>query len=127
VSAALPTVRINVGGAAYTDAAGQAWQADRHFTGGSASNTAYEVAGTTDDPIYFARRWGAFTYNVPVPNGRYTLNLHFADSLYTVAGRRVFDVRIEGATALSNFDIAAQGGGRAKLVKSFPVNVTDGW
>lgn len=123
---ALPTVRINVGGAAFTDAAGAAWQADQHFTGGSASNTAYEVAGTTDDPIYYARRWGAFAYNIPVPNGQYTLNLHFADSLYTVAGKRVFDVRIEGTTALSNFDIAARAGGKAKLVKTFTVNVTDG-
>ncbi|MDB5297216.1 MAG: domain containing protein, partial [Phycisphaerales bacterium] len=127
VAVALPTVRIDVGSAAaFTDAAGQVWAADQYVTGGTASTGAYEVAGTADDPLYYTRRFGAFTYAIPVPNGQYTLNLHFADSLYTTAGKRIFDVKVEGTTALSNFDIAAQGGGKTKLVKSIPITLTDG-
>jgi fibronectin type 3 domain-containing protein/glucose/arabinose dehydrogenase len=123
---ALPTVRINVGGSAFTDSAGRTWQGDQFFTGGTAATSAYDVAGTTDDAIYLARRWGAYTYAIPVANGSYTLSLHFADPLYTTAGKRLFGVRAEGVNILNNFDIAAEGGGRTRLVKTFQVTITDG-
>ena len=74
--APLPTIRINDGGATpFTDSAGNVWEADRGFTGGTASRSSYGVANTTDDRLYYERRWGPFTYSLPVDNGDYTLSL----------------------------------------------------
>ncbi len=120
------TVRVNVGGSAFTDSQGRTWSPDSGFTGGTVSGGAYDVQGTTDDPMYYSRRFGAMTYAVGVPDGAYTLKLYFADPVYTTANQRIFDVQAEGSTILSNFDIAAQGGGKAALVNTFNVNVTGG-
>ncbi len=121
-------IRIDVASsAAYTDASGKLWAKDAFFTGGTASTAAYDVANTTSDPLYYTRRWGNFDYHIPAQSGGYILNLHFADPIYTAAGMRKFNVTAEGASILSNFDIAASGGGKAALVKSFSVNISDGF
>ena len=91
------------------------------------SSNAYAVANTSDDPIYSARRFGNFTYSIPVSNGTHTLRLYFADPSFTTTGRRKFNVIAEGRTILSNFDIvAAAGAGKKALTRTFTVNVTDG-
>ena len=121
------TLRIETGGSSsFTDSAGRVWSADSGFSGGTASTGSFSVAGTVDDKLYYTRRWGNFTYARAVTNGLYTLRLHFTDPLYTAAGFRRFDVFAEGAQVLDDFDIAASGGGRAALVRSFTVGVADG-
>jgi len=110
----------------YTDSAGHFWSADAGFSGGTVSTGSYSVANTTDDKLYCTRRWGNFSYSRPVTNGLYTLRLYFSDPLYTAAGFRRFDVFAEGSQILDDFDIAANGGGKAALIKSFPVHVADG-
>ena len=121
------TLRIDSAGTSgYTDAAGRRWSGDTGFTGGSTSVRAYPVANTADDRLYYTRRWGNFDYSRSVANGAYLLRLHFADPLYTTAGKRRFNVYAENTKVLSNFDIAASGGGKAALVKSIPVTVADG-
>jgi len=61
--------------------------------------------------------------------------LHFAEIYFGVpgggsgggVGSRVFDVNVEGgAIELDNYDIVADVGPGTAVVKSFPVNVTDG-
>ena len=54
------------------------------------------------------------------------MNLKFAEIYYTTAGGRIFNVAINGAPVLSNFDIAAQGGAFTAVDKPFPVTVTNG-
>ena len=62
-----------------------------------------------------------------VANGNYTVNLKFAEIYFTTAGSRMFNVSINGATVLTNFDIVAQAGGTLKaLDRSCPVTVTNG-
>ena len=120
-------IRINAGGGAYTDPSGTPWLADRNFVGGTATVGNYDVLNTTADPLYLARRYGAFNYNVPVSaSGSYAVRLHFNDPLYTVAGKRKFSVKAEGQTLLSNFDIAASAGWRTAIVKTVNINVSDG-
>jgi fibronectin type 3 domain-containing protein len=119
-------VRINAAGSAFVDALGRSWVADTGFVGGSKTTTAYDVLGTTDDPLYYTRRFGNFNYNLALPDGAYKLNLHFADPVNTTAGKRKFDVFAEGKQILDDFDIAASGGGKTALVKGFNVNVTGG-
>lgn len=41
----------------------------------------------------------------------YTVRLYFADTESTSAGQRIFDVKLQGQTILSNFDIVAAAGG----------------
>lgn len=119
-------VRVNAAGGSYVDAQGRTWAADNGFVGGTASTGAYEVLGTSDDPLYYTRRYGNFNYNLAVPDGAYKVNLYFADSSFTTAGKRKFDVFAENKQILDDFDIAANGGGKTAISKGFNVNVTGG-
>ncbi|HYF63473.1 MAG TPA: kelch repeat-containing protein [Herpetosiphonaceae bacterium] len=68
-----------------------------------------------------------FTFAINVANGPHMVRLHFAEQNKTAAYQRVFDVRLEGATVLDNFDIFLAAGGRnAAVVRQFPVTVSDG-
>ncbi|MCW3099421.1 MAG: coagulation factor 5/8 type domain protein, partial [Chthonomonadaceae bacterium] len=68
------------------------------------------------------QRYGNFAYNMPglTPGASYTVRLHFAESYFSTAGQRFFNVAINGATVLANFDIATVAGGVNKaLVEQF--------
>lgn len=121
------TLRIETAGSSsFTDSSGRVWAADSGFSGGSVSTGAHPVGGTSDDKLYYTRRWGNFSYARAVSNGRYTLRLHFFDPIYTKAGYRKFDAFAEGTQILNDFDIAGSGAVQSALVKTFTVNVTDG-
>jgi Malectin domain len=121
------TVRVNVGGPQYTDSAGNVWSADTGFTGGTTYANTNSIANTADPTLYHTERYGAFQYALPVANGSYTVTLKFAETYLTGAGQRVFNVTLNGATVLSNFDIyAAAGGMNIAVDKTFPVSVTGG-
>jgi N-acetylneuraminic acid mutarotase len=126
-AAGTTTLRIDAGGnMAYTDTAGRTWSADNGFVGGSVSLGSFPVANTSDDKLYYTRRWGNFAYHKSVTNGSYQLRLYFMDPFYAAPGYRKFDVYAEGVQILNDFDIAANGGFQAALIKSFPVSVSDG-
>jgi hypothetical protein len=120
-------IRVNAGGAAYTDPAGNLWTADSNYTGGGAVDTGSWVKGTTTPALYGSVRYGDVTYNFPVPNGSYIVTLKFAEVSGLAPGQRVFNVRLNGATVLPNFDIAAAAGGPGIAVdRTFPVTVSTG-
>jgi hypothetical protein len=50
------------------------------------------------------------------PGNQYTVRLHFAELYQTASGKRVFNVAINGTTALSNFDIYSAAGATYKAV-----------
>ena len=55
------------------------------------------------------------------------MRLHFAELNKTAANQRLFDVRLENTTVLSNFDIWSRAGGVDRaIVREFTTNVTDG-
>ncbi|KAI8008854.1 putative leucine-rich repeat receptor-like serine/threonine-protein kinase [Camellia lanceoleosa] len=71
-------------------------------------------------------------YGFCLLNGSYTVNLHFAeimftdDKTYSSLGRRIFDVYIQGKQVLKNFNIENEAGGVGKeIIKSFTALVTD--
>ena len=126
-------IRINVGGAGFTDSRGHFWMPERGFNTGIVSAFTSAVANTTDDVLYQTERWDQNTqpelqYTFPVPSGVYVVRLHFAENYVRNfgVGRRVFDVDMEGVRRFNNIDIFAEVGARAALVKSAMVNVTDG-
>jgi len=126
-TAALSTIRVHSAGPVYTDSKGQTWAADTGYNGGNLWSNSSTVGGTTDSPLYQTCRWGVFSYAFPVPNGAYTVNLKFAEISRTAVGQRQFNVAINGAASLSNFDIvAAAGGPMLAIDKAFPVTVANG-
>src|SRR5215213_5819503 len=87
------------------------------------------VAKTTDDTIYQSVRTGKnFEYDIPIPTaGAYAVELLFDETYWSAAGKRVFDVLLEGQEVVSNLDVYAAAGGKNvayNLTKT--VTVTDG-
>jgi fibronectin type 3 domain-containing protein/PKD repeat protein/3-deoxy-D-manno-octulosonate 8-phosphate phosphatase KdsC-like HAD superfamily phosphatase len=132
-SAPATVIRVNAGGPQYTDTAQQVWSADFGYNTGSTVNVPNAIAGTSDPALYRTERWDPPTgaelaYAFTVPNGTYTVKLHFAETWSggQAVGRRIFDVSLENQLVLDNLDIFAQVGGYAALIKTFQVSVTDG-
>jgi len=119
---------INAGGTApYTDHTGNTWSADEFFTGGADSDVPYTVPDTADGIVFYDRRTGTdFSYNLPVADGTYTVELFFTDPTYSTARQRLFNVTAQGQTVLSDFDIIGDGGGKAPITRAFSVTVTNG-
>ncbi len=113
------TVSVNAGGAA----AGS-FVADASFSGGSTYSTTRtidtaQVAGTVPPQAVFqTERYGEFTYTIGsrTPGSAQTVTLYFAETYWTAAGQRTFNVAINGATALTAFDIFAAAGGANRAV-----------
>lgn len=122
------TVRINSGGATYTDSQGQSWSGDTSYTGGFPWAVSNAIGNTSDAALFQTCRYGpSFGYTIPVANGNYTVNLKFAEISRTAVGQRTFNVAINGAQILTNFDvIAAAGGEFLPITESFPVTVSNG-
>ena len=120
----------------YTDTLGRRWQKDGAYTAGwwgyqgasSTYTTGRDIINTSDPRLYQTTRLGnAFGYKFDVPSGRYEVELRFAEVWWGSAGRRVFDVIIEGQTVRDNYDIYAAAGGRyIAQVEMFTTWVTDG-
>ena len=66
-------------------------------------------------------------YQIPVPDGSYTIRLHFVEPWVCAANQRKFDIKLQGTTVRSNFDIYAAAGARYRAVAlSFSVNAAAG-
>lgn len=132
------TQRINTGkatGTPYTTVGGKLFINDTYATGGTvySANANLQIANTDDDVIYRTERWGNMTYNIPVSNGAYKVNLHFAEIYFGVtggggAGSRRFHVDVEGTRRLDNYDVFVKAGGAARAIQEeIYTQVTDGF
>jgi N-acetylneuraminic acid mutarotase len=126
------SLRINTGGGQYS-LNGQTWKADQYFSTDDSTKPSHiyavsdSIYNSPIQAIYQSERYGnAFTYNIPVANGDYLVNLHFAEIYWTFPGARVMNIDVEnGQGKLSNFDIFATVGKNKPSVQSFPVHVKD--
>ena len=68
--------------------------------------------------VYQSERYGNFTYTFPglISGVSYKVRLHFAETYWTAAGQRRFNVTINGTQVLTNFDIIAVAGAANKAV-----------
>ena len=124
-AASSTAVQINSGGPAVSP-----FVADIDFTGGSTINHAntIDLSGVTNPApmaVYQTARVGNFTYTIPgfTAGSNHTVQLHFAETYFSAAGSRTFNVSINGTQVLSAFDIFAAAGAKNKaIIKQFTMN-----
>lgn len=123
-------VRIRAGTYAdQKDEKGVLWLADQGFNGGDTiDRTGIKVANTDTPSLYAAERYSMSGFSRAVPNGKYTVKLHFAETYEGIGGpgERVFSFNVEGHD-FKDFDVTAKAGGVLRAyVQSVDVEVTDG-
>jgi hypothetical protein len=125
-------IRINCGCPIdFKDQQGRLWLADTYGTGGGIvdriSWKGIPPIARTDEPfLYQTEHWHVQSYAIPVANGQYDVRLHFAETYLTEAGKRVFDVSVNGEVIPKLDVFAAAGGANIAIVKTVPVTVKDG-
>ena len=144
-----PTVRVNMAGPAQT-VGSTAWAActSPSACGGGTVSGGFQVDNnvTVTSPIapanarVYREEWTggqtngvpaggtAFTWNRALPNGRYRVRLHLNEHNQRAAGRRVFDVNVEGgATEIAGLDVFSRAGGAGRPhVEEMTTDVADG-
>jgi alpha-N-arabinofuranosidase len=111
------------------DAEGNMWLADQGFEGGQTiERPDIQIANTKSPELYRAERYSMESFSWPVPNGKYLVRLHFAETFegITGPGERVFSFNVQGHE-FKDFDVWVKAGGSLKAyVEAVPVEVTDG-
>lgn len=131
VSPARPVIRINAGtDATYTDSSGNVWLSDRGFDGGDIVSRAddMKIENTKDPALYRTEHWGMSSFSQPLPNGKYVVNLHFAETWLGIEGPggRVFSFNVEGHE-FNDFDVWAKAGGAHRAyIETVNVDIADG-
>ena len=119
-------IRIVTRNVNVTDHAGNLWELDRYYKGGRQISDGEIATGTADPELFLWQRYGNFTYRFPVPPGKYTLRLLFAETFFGPnnrgkggPGSRLFNVYSGGATLLNGFEIFKEAGERRAVEKVF--------
>jgi len=123
-------VAIAAGGPAESNSGGgdYSFVADEDFSGGGENspvtasiNLTQPGANAAPMSVYQHGRAGVFTYTIPglTAGSAHTVLLHFAETYFTAAGSREFNVAINGTTVLTNLDVYATVGKDAALLESF--------
>ena len=114
-----PVYQVNCGGGAVSPFTG-----DQFASGGSTWNDGVTVStsGVTNAApaaVYQSERYGeqTYTFRSLTAGTSYTVRMHFAETKFTSAGQRRFNVLINGAQALANLDIFAEAGAKKALVR----------
>ena len=103
------------------------YTADAYFDGGKLADTNTNINASYANTVYQTERWGAFSYNLPVINGTYSVTLQFAEFYWDGAGKRVLNVDVENTREISGLDIFAEVGANTALDHNIDsVSVTDG-
>ena len=104
---------------------GAAWTWDKFVSGGGTFFSPQSIDSTTYDSLFYWEHIGPnFSYDIPVTGlnaNSYTVELHFAEIFFDNPNQRVMDVSIEGQLVLDDFDIVAEVGTRAAIVKKFEI------
>ena len=102
---------INVGGSA-ASFDGVSYRADEFFTGGTPNSTTDAVQGAGGSSVMQSERYGeSFSYESPLDNGYYDVQLSFVELYQTAANSRSFNVSIEGSNLFANdIDLFATAG-----------------
>lgn len=126
-------IRIDAGSDTnYVDSEGNVWLADQGFADGEVitRDDDMSIANTKDPALYQTEHYDMTSFSQNVPNGKYTVKLHFAETYEGVTGpgERVFSFNVGGQNEFKDFDVWVKAGGpqHAYDVTVDNVNVTDG-
>src|SRR5882724_3959179 len=128
---AVTTIRIKAGSSApLTDSSGNVWLPDQGFDGGETIERAsdLQIANTKDPGIYRTERYDMTGFTYKLPNGKYTVKLHFCETYdgITGVGQRVFSYSVAGHE-FKDFDVWVKtGGAQSAYIETVNVDVTDG-
>lgn len=126
-----PTIRIKAGSdEKFTDSAGHEWLADEGFEGGEtiARASDLKIENTKDQDLYRSERYSMESFSQDLPNGKYQVRLHFAETFdeITGPGGRIFSFAVNGQE-FKDFDVAEKAGGVLRAyIEEVDVDVTDG-
>jgi Malectin domain len=126
-----PPVRIKAGSSTnVTDADGNVWLADTGFEEGeTVERPDAAIVDSKSPQLYRSEHWGMSSFTYPVPNGKYTVKLHFCETYdgITAPGDRVFGFNVNGKD-FQDFDVWVKSGGylHPYVETVNDVNVTDG-
>jgi hypothetical protein len=125
-----PTIRIKAGKSEpVKDAEGNVWLADQGFEGGQTiERPDIQIANTKNPDLYRAEHYSMDSFSWQVPNGKYLVKLHFAETFDGIngPGERLFSFNVQGRE-FKDFDVWVKAGGPLKAyVETVPVDVTDG-
>jgi trimeric autotransporter adhesin len=123
-------VAIACGGPAESNSGGgdYSFVADEDFSGGGDNSPVTATINLTQPGVnaapmgvYQHGRAGVSTYTIPglTAGSTYTVLLHFAETYFSAAGDREFNVAINGTTVLTNLDIYGAVGKDAALLETF--------
>ena len=130
VTTASGVIRIKAGKSEpVKDADGNVWLADQGFEGGQTiERPDIQITNTKIPELYRAEHYSMDSFSWSVPNGKYDVKLHFAETYegITGPGERVFSFNVQGHE-FKDFDPWVKAGGFLKAyVETVPVEVTDG-
>jgi Malectin domain len=111
----------------YTDKNGVHWLPDSFVRGGQLLLRNEVAVRAEDQGLYLGERYGNLTYVIPVPQGRYAVTLHFAETWWGPnkpagggVGSRLFDILCNGVALVRNFDLYKEAGGSDRpLTRTF--------
>jgi enterochelin esterase-like enzyme len=124
-------LRVDCGAAEpYKDKQGNVWAADQELGAGKTwgaedgltlDREGVGITGTDLVRIYETERYSMLSYKFTVPNGKYTVCLHFAETFEGIegTGQRVFSVSVPGQAVLKDLDIFKTVGFLKPLVKEY--------
>ncbi len=123
-------IRIKAGSAVpFKDADGNQWLPDQGFEGGdTVDRPDLEIANTKTPTIYRSERYSMTGFSHPLPNGKYTVKLHFAETFEGISGpgQRVFSFNV-GGREFKDFDVWVKAGGPQRAyVETVHTEVTNG-
>jgi len=123
-------VRINAGlSTPLTNSDGTVWLPDQNFVDGeTVERPDVQIANTTEPEIYRSERYSMTSFSYPVPNGKYTVKLHFCETFegITGPGQRIFSFNVEGRE-FKDFDVFVKAGGALRAyIETVNVEITDG-
>jgi hypothetical protein len=118
-------IRVHCGGGQLIDGGGNVWSPD------NAQNfnvTTAAIGNTAMPALYQTEAWstGTLQYQFTVPNGSFTVKLHFAEFYMTQRGQRTFNIVINGVTYYSSYDILSAVPANTADDVSIPVVVSNG-
>jgi hypothetical protein len=124
-------IRIRAGDTTpLTDSSGNVWLPAQGFADGETTVRAGDlsIANTKDPALYRSERYMMTAFSQPLPNGKYTVKLHFAETYEEIKGpgQRVFSFNVQGRE-FKDFDVFAKAGGAQRAyIESVNVDVTNG-